>query len=174
MYIKDRLFTEIREIREKARKRAEKHFLENGGCNACWGWGGHYYRTTMDDYGYDFEFSKCKNCNGEKNPCPGTSGNDNNGYIRRIEIELLPSEIKKIQGKEKEISEIEEMERNILSDKEVRKGSEVIVKKGRTAPIGFSGIVFWVGYNQFGQKLGIRNTNNEVAWTYTKNVEAIL
>lgn len=70
----------------------------------------------------------------------------------------------------------------------VEKGRRVRVKKGRTAPVGVEGTVFWVGearrFNHYGPasvRIGIatsdrkdeRGRNIDVVWSYAHNVEVL-
>ena len=62
-------------------------------------------------------------------------------------------------------------------------GKEVVVVKGRKVPVGTKGIIVWFDYYERGyknsgvdpyqciQKLGIKDSNGKMHYTYTKNVE---
>lgn len=64
----------------------------------------------------------------------------------------------------------------------VLKGKEVVVIRGRKVPHGVKGEVFWikkVNYDRYGrewneeEKIGIKDIEGNVYWTYAKNVEVV-
>ncbi len=69
---------------------------------------------------------------------------------------------------------------NKAQARKIEKGKEVIVVKGRKVPIGTVGTIFWVKeenydrYNRYCGKttrLGIKDKDGNVYWTYADNVE---
>ena len=56
---------------------------------------------------------------------------------------------------------------------EISKGKTVKVVRGRKVPIGTVGVVFWIGSGQYGERVGIKDANDTVHWTASKNVEVI-
>lgn len=57
------------------------------------------------------------------------------------------------------------------------KGKLVKVYKGRKVPVGTVGTVFWKGFNRYSPKnprVGIRDVNDNVHWTYENNVEVLI
>lgn len=66
--------------------------------------------------------------------------------------------------------------------KVVEKGKEVVVVKGRKVAHGVVGTVFWtkvVNYDKYGRsfcdelKIGIKDADGNVYWTYEKNVQVV-
>lgn len=55
----------------------------------------------------------------------------------------------------------------------IENGSEVVIMKGRKAPIGFQGRIFWISDSQWGTKVGLINDAGVTQWTYMSNVEKI-
>lgn len=64
--------------------------------------------------------------------------------------------------------------RKVDAGREVRKGAKVKVVRGRKVPIGFAGVVIWVGDAKYGVRVGIKRADGEVAFTAIGNVEAEL
>lgn len=59
----------------------------------------------------------------------------------------------------------------ILASGEIVKGQTVTVVKGRKVPKGTTGIVFWVGENQWGPQVGFK-ADGETYFTALGNVES--
>lgn len=55
----------------------------------------------------------------------------------------------------------------------IDKNMNVKVVRGRKVPIGTLGKVFWVGTNQFGRRVGLKDSNGTVYWTSAGNIEII-
>lgn len=53
------------------------------------------------------------------------------------------------------------------------KGKTLKVVKGRKVKIGTTGVCIWLGNGQFGKRVGIKQSNGEVAWTALSNVEVV-
>lgn len=53
------------------------------------------------------------------------------------------------------------------------KGKTLKVVRGRKVKIGTTGICFWLGNSNFGQRVGIKDSDGTVYWTSIKNVEVI-
>ncbi len=53
------------------------------------------------------------------------------------------------------------------------KGVPVKVVRGRKVPIGTQGVTVWIGYGNYGERIGLKDADGEVYWTALKNVEAI-
>lgn len=54
-----------------------------------------------------------------------------------------------------------------------RIGDEVVIVKGRKAPIGFTGKIFWHKKSQWGVRIGVKDQLGAIQWTYLKNVEKL-
>jgi len=56
----------------------------------------------------------------------------------------------------------------------VDKGTRVKVFQGRKAPIGTTGIIFWIGDNKYGEgkRIGLEGDNGETYWVPMDDVEA--
>ena len=77
----------------------------------------------------------------------------------------------------------EMIRKNLLRNAaEVTRGKRVIVSRGRKVPHGIEGEVFWVknvNYDPYGRewgkevKIGIKDNDENVYWTYAKNVDVI-
>lgn len=56
-------------------------------------------------------------------------------------------------------------------------GDQVVVVKGRKVPIGVEGEMFWMKEQKFGRnttvRIGIKDSEGEVHWTYLKNVKGV-
>lgn len=97
-----------------------------------------------------------------------------------------------VKAKANAYLEVWSYNRLVAADREaaakVTKGRRVRVKKGRTAPVGVEGTVFWVGearrFNHYGPasvRIGIatsdrkdeRGRNIDVVWSYAHNVEVL-
>jgi hypothetical protein len=70
----------------------------------------------------------------------------------------------------------------LMNAEEVSKGKVVVVNRGRKVPHGIKGEVFWtrdVNYDAYGRecgketKIGLKDDNNNVYWTYAKNVDVV-
>lgn len=70
----------------------------------------------------------------------------------------------------------------LMKAEEVSKGKIVVVNRGRKVPHGVTGEVFWthdVNYDTYGRdcgketKIGLRDDNDNVYWTYAKNVDVV-
>ena len=69
-----------------------------------------------------------------------------------------------------------------MEAEEVSRGKVVVVNRGRKVPHGVTGEVFWmrdVNYDSYGRdcgketKIGLRDDNDNVYWTYAKNVDVV-
>lgn len=69
-----------------------------------------------------------------------------------------------------------------INSKKPTKGKIVKVKSGRKAPIGVEGTIFWikkVNYDRYHRemydiiKIGIKDKDENIYWTYTHNVEVV-
>lgn len=56
----------------------------------------------------------------------------------------------------------------------VRKFGRARVVRGRKVPIGFEGVVIWIGDGKYGMRVGIKNDAGEVAFMALGNVVAVL
>lgn len=55
----------------------------------------------------------------------------------------------------------------------INRGDTVTVVKGKKVPLGTSGVVFWTGSNQYGERIGFKNASDgETVWISTVNVTA--
>ena len=55
--------------------------------------------------------------------------------------------------------------------KNIAKGTEVKIVKGRKVPIGTVGTVIWTGVGKFGPRVGIKDAAGVIHWTQRVNVE---
>lgn len=83
-------------------------------------------------------------------------------------------------GRDNELSEA--VRKAVLEAKEICKGKEVVVVAGRKVKHGTTGEIFWtkaVNYDRYGRwwneelKIGIKDKDGNVYWTYAKNVEVV-
>ena len=63
------------------------------------------------------------------------------------------------------------VERGLQVAREVKKGSLVVVVRGRKVPKGTKGRVFWTGSNHYGDRVGVQGDDGQTHWTATRNVE---
>lgn len=56
----------------------------------------------------------------------------------------------------------------------VRKGSEVVVTKGRKVPKGTRGTIFWTGSGNYGARVGLKDAKGATHWTAESNVTVVL
>lgn len=55
----------------------------------------------------------------------------------------------------------------------VVKGSRVVVARGRAVPKGTTGVVFWMGSGQYGERVGIKDDAGVTYWTALANVDVV-
>jgi hypothetical protein len=58
--------------------------------------------------------------------------------------------------------------------RKVSKGKMVVVARGRKVPKGTTGIVFWYGAGQWGDRVGVKDSRGTVHWTAAVNCDVIL
>lgn len=79
-----------------------------------------------------------------------------------------------LKAQEQVRSEIRSCQYSIDKAKEIQKGDSVVVVKGRKVPKGTSGVVFYIGpdqYKQSGNRIGFRDADGTVYWTSDANLE---
>lgn len=96
------------------------------------------------------------------------------------EIDMTQENLQKYLHNAKARHIAEAVERYRRSADVVGKGKEVVVVKGRKVPKGTTGTIFWqkeVNYDRYGRwynsqtKIGIKDSEGNVYWTYAHNVE---
>ena len=79
-----------------------------------------------------------------------------------------------IDYREEQQRKIREAEMLAARKRDIRRGIEVRVIKGRKVKIGTEARVFWVGQTRFGRSVGLEMVSGERVFTAERNVEAIL
>lgn len=83
-------------------------------------------------------------------------------------------------GKLNELKQV--IDRMVSKAKKIEKDKEVVVVSGRKVPHGITGTIFWtkeVNYDRYNRswydelKIGIKDSDGNVYWTYAKNVELV-
>jgi hypothetical protein len=57
-----------------------------------------------------------------------------------------------------------------MNDNIVKRGDRITVVRGKKVPLNTSGVVFWVGVGQYGERVGFK-AGDVTHWTATKNIE---
>lgn len=167
----------------KIHAEVERHFNENGGCKECRG--RHWVVTwdTLDSLsGCYAEYGRCPNpdCTPETRAKSGLHPTMTKyDHLRGVKdpVESHPAYATLIGPVKSQVDSLFAALETLRRAGEVRKGDKVVVVKGRKAPVGFVGTVFWTGTSEWGTRLGVKSVDTagkeEVQWTYLNNVEKV-
>lgn len=158
-------------------------FVEAGGCSSCNGRGWIVTWDTLDcmDGSYA-EYGPCPAgdaCTAKlTGPDHGISRTkyDDRKWVPVFRIETHPAWIAAGKHLRDMILAFERKLSTTRYRTDPLKGDLVVVVKGRKAPIGFIGEVFWQGKTKTGyERIGIKDPKNpeHVEWTYPTNVERV-
>lgn len=183
--IRDQQNVVVRQIREYYKLVEEavtKQFVTNNGCKACRGRGWVVVWDTMDSMsGCYAEYGCCPRekeglCNEKTRFESGLAS----GYDKYDRNRGVPDPVKSHQlytflckSLEEIVDELATQIHELEYNGKPNKGNIVVVVKGRKAPIGFVGRLFWWDNTQWGTKVGVKNDAGEVAWTYLTNIERV-
>lgn len=79
-----------------------------------------------------------------------------------------------IDYREEQNRKVKEQQMLMARKRDIRRGTEVRVIKGRKVKIGTEARVFWIGSTRFGMRVGLEMASGERVFTAEKNVEAII
>lgn len=163
---------------ENARKDAHE---EAGLCAKCGGFGGWEYRPTLD-YMNEFAYQTCPDCDGVNRAQPIIEA-----------LDYPPEHLEDFAALEALQSEWTKSEKLANGDWQPARGSYwagglgdnssraqalkglvVTVYRGRKIKIGTTGLCFWVGNSQYGERVGIRVEGQETpVWVDARNVRPV-
>ena len=173
------LYEMICSTKASIRASIQESFDANNGCKRCNGRGWIVTWDTLDcmDGSYA-EYAHCpeQGCTVETRRTSGLAPREpskydrNNGVIDPVithpsyDIMVKPFE-----------EQLAALHNDIHSEQRApRKGDIVTVVKGRKVPIGTTGRIFWLKDTGYGPRIGIKDANENVTWTYLKNVERLV
>ena len=174
------LHTQIEALRQSVKNIIHENFIANGGCTDCNGRGWRVMWDTLDCMdGSCAEYGPCKNpnCTKESREKSGLDAGDS--YQRKYDRwKNVVDPLENHPAWKLMAPHLQILDRILHNEIELLrqrpgKGSKVVVVKGRKAPIGFVGELFWLHDEEWGTRVGIKNEAGEVAWTYLKNVEKV-
>ena len=61
-----------------------------------------------------------------------------------------------------------------MDPKDIRKGMYVKVVKGRKVPLGTTGAIIWIGQGEYGWRVGLKDSKNQVHWTSVMNITPLV
>ena len=176
-------YTALTEKCKEIAERLENNWLANGGCKRCNGYEVVLTWCTMDGASYD-EHGSCPDCTPSSRDA-GTnprhqSASSSNGSNRRGDVNVArkyaSEETDELYTRYHELKYAYDM---TPKKEHIRRGSIVIVTKGRKVPVGTYGIVVgtktWSPRNYYGTttSIGILTPDGSVVWGYLDNVEIL-
>ena len=170
----------IAKVEKQIAKALEEQFKAQGGCSTCRGRGWVVTWDTMDSMsGCYAEYGKCSNpeCTEESRTKSGmhplhTMYDRNHGVSHPVHessaYKAVVAPLAKLSIQLHE--EILSLERE---DKYISKGDTVVIVKGRKAPVGFTGKLFWMKASEWGMRVGVKDSSDKVEWTYLSNLSNV-
>lgn len=181
-------FKELRTLIELHRKaiydRIVRTFEANNGCERCRGRGWVVTWDTLDSMsGCYAEYGECPNkeCTLETRSKSGLHPNYNKyDGLRgtRHALEEDPAFGFLVRPLAHRMVQLEEMIKDIEKRSIPRRDDVVVIVKGRKAPVGFVGKIFWMGESNYGIRVGIKHAigmghDEKVQWTYLNNIDMV-
>jgi hypothetical protein len=167
-------------IKDDLKVAEAKRFHAAGGCSKCGGRGWIVVWDTSDSLsGCYAEYGPCNElgCTEETRAASGLDAStwskyDNNRCVKLPTLEGHSELVAPLEARAQELR-IKAASARHSAEIALDERRDVVVVKGRKAPIGFIGRIFWSRAGEFGVKVGVRNAGGEVAWTYLSNLEVI-
>lgn len=174
-----RLYEMICTTKANIRASIQASFDANNGCKTCRGRGWIVAWDTMDCMdGSCADFTHCpeQGCTQETRRATGLAPDEMSKYDR---IRGTPDVVRAHPSYDILVRTFEDQLTALHNDirdeqRDPRKGDTVVVVKGRKAPIGTMGRIFWLKDTGYGPRIGIKDTGDNVTWTYLKNVERLV
>lgn len=176
----------IRGVERDIAEKLQEQFVSRGGCNRCRGRGWVVTWDTLDYMdGSAATYGSCpdESCTEETRAHTGLShapDRDDLGFTKHDYNQGVGPRIHSHHAWEvltaahrERYLRLAEENRQLRARLEPRKSDRVVVTKGRKAPIGFVGTLFWTKPTQWGTRIGVKADDGTVQWTYLSNVRKV-